>query len=314
MIKSQVVNESREDLLQAEAYKKASYDGVASTLTIEKAVCGLKKGSFNVKNACKGIVLGLLVLVLAACGNAEAQGELTAQKVFEQAKEASNKLEKVRANIVFEDYWKTTAPEKRMNWKVELNSDASLHPLTIQQRMIVQPLNEEPWDRESYTVKDRAYVKDGQKLAWEYRPYDAVSELFDAMERHVNPSLDLTLFDTFKDDFTLEPIDYGYNLKLSLTRDRYQEFRKIMFGLEEDLDSASRTYPMINKFDVTIGIDSKTFYVTDFKMALDTTTYSTTQVDGNSHRMKKSITAVYSRFDNKDNLTIPTEILEAAAQ
>ena len=79
------------------------------------------------------------------------------------------------------------------------------------------------------------------------------------------------------------------------------------------MDVLDSEFPLINKFDIVIGIDSKTFYITDFKMTLDTTTYSMVQVDGNSHRVKQTINAVYSHYDNVDDVKVPAEVLEAAA-
>ena len=79
------------------------------------------------------------------------------------------------------------------------------------------------------------------------------------------------------------------------------------------MDVLNSEFPLINKFDIVIGIDSKTFYVTDFKMTLDTTTYSMIQIDGNSHRVKQTINAIYSHFDNVDDVTVPADSLEAVA-
>ena len=113
-----------------------------------------------------------------------------------------------------------------------------------------------------------------------------------------------------------EPIDYGYNLRLSLSREQYKEFKKTLYlsnnGSDTDVDVVDSEFPLINKFDIVIGIDSKTFYVTDFKMTLDTTTYSMVQVDGNSHRVKQTINAIYSHYDNEDDIKVPAEVLEAA--
>lgn len=270
----------------------------------------LKKGSFNVKNAFKVIAVGLLVLVVTACSNAEAKGSLTAQKVFEKAKVASTKLESVHSGIVFEDFWKTTAPLNKKNVKFEFNADASLHPETFKQHLIVRTTGEEAREADLYKVDDRLFIKEDPKQPLEELPSGTLSELYGAMMEHVNPTLNLSFFDRFADDFELEPIDYGYNLKLSLSREQYYEFQKTVFGV----DKVSGEYPLINKFDIVIGIDSNTFYTTDFKMTMDTTTYSTTKVDGNSHRVKQTISAVYSKYDNVGAIKMPTDVLEAAAQ
>ena len=59
---------------------------------------------------------------------------MTAQDVFEKAKEASAKLENVRTHISYDDFWKTTAPEERYSVKYEMTSDAMLQPEIVKQR------------------------------------------------------------------------------------------------------------------------------------------------------------------------------------
>ena len=59
---------------------------------------------------------------------------MTAQDVFEKAKEASAKLKNVRTHISYDDFWKTTAPEERHSVKYEMTSDAMLQPEIVKQR------------------------------------------------------------------------------------------------------------------------------------------------------------------------------------
>ncbi|MEK5069539.1 DUF6612 family protein [Sporosarcina sp. FSL K6-1508] len=266
----------------------------------------------------KILVFGLVALLLTACSTVEAKKGMSAQDVFAKAKEASTKLESVRTNISYDDYWKTTAPEEKHSVKYEMTSDATLETQTFKQTVKVRPIDGNAWDAEVIKVGNRVFIKDNQKKVWEELQSGSISELFGSMVANVHPTLNLDFFNEFANDFVLEPIDYGYNLKLSLSREQYKEFKKILFlsndGSETDMDVLNSEFPFINKFDIVIGIDSKTFYITDFKMMLDTTTYSMTQVDGNSHRVKQTLNAVYSHFDNVDEAIVPAEVLEAAAK
>lgn len=267
----------------------------------------------------KVFAFGLVVLLLTACGNVEAKQGVTAQDVFGKAKDASAKLKNVRTHISYEDFWKTTAPEERYSVKYEMTSDAMLQPEIVKQDVKVrpQPLNGDPWDAAVYKVDDRVLIKDNQTKAWEELQSGSIAELFGSMIENVQPTLDLAFFNDFENEFVLEPVDYGYNLRLSLSREQYKELRKILYlsnsGSGTDVDVVDSELPIINKFDIVIGIDSKTFYVTDFKMTLDTTTYSMVKVDGNSHRVKQTIDAIYSHYDNVDEVKVPAEVLEAVA-
>ncbi len=266
----------------------------------------------------KLLVFGLVALVLSGCSSVEAEKNMTAQDVFEKAKETSTKLQNVRTHISYDDYWKTTAPLERQSIKYDMISEASLHPETFKQTVTVQPAGGTAWVADIYQLEDRVFMKKDHGEIWEELTSGSIAELFGSMIGNVHPTLNLEFFNAFKDDFVLESIDYGYNLKLSLTRDQYKEFKKILFlsnnGSEIEMDVLNSEFPLINRFEIVIGIDINTFYITDFQMMLDTTTYSTTKIDGNSHHEKQTINAIYSYFDNVDTVKIPTAVQDAVAQ
>ena len=76
----------------------------------------------------KLLVFGLVALLLTGCSSVEAEKNMTAQDVFEKAKETSTKLQNVRTHISYDDYWKTTAPLERQSMRYDMISEASLHP------------------------------------------------------------------------------------------------------------------------------------------------------------------------------------------
>lgn len=258
----------------------------------------------------KVIGFGLLILLLTACNRG---GSLTAQEVFEKAKDASNNLEKVRTHIVFEESSRTIVPEERMSAKVEINSDASLQPLTFHQHTIVQVPREDSWEIDLYKMDNRAFMKDDKQKEWEELASGSIDELFGTLVARVNPVLDLSLFDAFQDDFELEKIDYGYLLKLTMTREQFKQFKEILL-FSESSEEIDHGFSRIRKLDFEIAIDSNTFYTTDFKMNTDTTTYSTKQIDGNAHRETRKVNAIYSRFNNIDDVVVPKEVLEMSAR
>lgn len=268
------------------------------------------------KKVLNGMIIGLIVLLLAACGSAQANETLTAQDVYERAKEASSKLKQVRTTVVYEDYWKTTVPDERMRVKYEMTSDAQLQPDQFKQRVNANPLGEKSWQAEVYKVNDRLFIKKDGESTMEEVASGSMTELFGTMIAAVNPTLDFTIFEPFADDFELEKIDYGYRLKLALSREQYKEFRKQMLAevTEEALAEIEDEYPLINKFEMEISIDGLTYFVSNFKMTLDTTAYSTTKIDGNSHRIKQKMNAGYSRFNDVETVNLPTAVQEAVAQ
>ena len=268
------------------------------------------------KKVLHGMFVGLIALLLAACGNAQANHQLTVQEVYERAKEASSNLEQVRTTVVYEDFWKTTVPDERMSVKYEMTSDATLQPDRFSQRVLVNPLGEKSWQADIYKVNDRLFMKKDGKADLEEIATGSMTELFGTMVAAVNPTLDFTIFEPYRDDFELEKIDYGYRLKLTLSREQYKEFRKLMLDevTDEALAEIEDEYPLINKFEMEISIDALTYFVSNFKMTLDTTAYSTTKIDGNSHRVKQKMNAGYSRFNDVETVNIPAVVQEAATQ
>ena len=72
-----------------------------------------------------------------------------------------------------------------------------------------------------------------KKRSWEELKSGSIAELFGSMIETVQPTLDLAFFNDFKNDFVLEPVDYGYNLRLSLSREQYKEFKKTLILVEQ---------------------------------------------------------------------------------
>ncbi|MBE1554616.1 DUF6612 family protein [Sporosarcina limicola] len=254
--------------------------------------------------------IGLLALLLTACNtNVEAKKGMTARDLLEKGKTASEKLEKVHTEIVFDDSSRTDIPEERTSMKFEINSDASLHPLTLHQYTTVKARYKDPWEIDLYKTEDRVFINDNRQPTWEELPTDSSAELFGTIVANSIPTLDLTLFDEFADDLVLEPIDYGYALKLSLSRDQYKRFNKIVLGVKAD-DEDSDAFTIIHKMDIEIQFDSRTFYTTDFKMTKQVTTY----IDGKFRVYKQKFNAAYSRFDDIKDVKVPQKVLDAAAQ
>lgn len=261
------------------------------------------------KNIGKILLLSLLILLLTACTNSQSEKSLSARDVFEKAKEASSKLEKVHTDLVFEDLTVPVEPEERLNVKYDIKSNASLQPLTVHQRTNVQASKATPWDMELYKVEDRVFVKDAEKKSWDELPPGSIAEIFGKIIAQTNPTLDLTLFDAYQDDFVLEPVDYGYALTLSMTKEQFKQFNENLVGPEEvDGDTVDKAFLLVDKLDFEIIIDKNTFFTTDFKMLTDVTKY----VGRDSIRSKQKINAVYSRFNDIEDVKIPVGITDIA--
>ena len=263
-----------------------------------------RKGSLSVNKSIKIALIGSLALLMTACSSdAKANKNLTAEEIFEKGKLATEKLEKVHTDIVFEDGSRTDKPEERTSMKFSIKSDANLQPLVLHQVTNVQKRGESPWIVDLYKTTDEVIVNDDRVGEWEKTTTDSVNELFGKMVEHSNPTLNLSLFDEFKDDFEVVPIDYGYALKLSLDREQYKRFNKVFLGIEEKTDE----FNIIHRMNIEIQFDIHTMYTTDFKVAKEVTTYS----NGNFRVYKQKLNVAYSRFDDTKDITVPQKVLQA---
>lgn len=257
------------------------------------------------KSMLRLMMLGVLFLVLTACTQVNAKKSLTAEDVFEKAEEASDKLESAKAHIVIEDLSAPTDPEQKKITKYDIQSIFTAKPDVLNQKVHISQSKMEPWDVELYRLENRIFGKEDPKQEWDELPANSLSEMFGPLYQYINPKMDLSLFDDFKNEFELEPVDYGYALTLSMTKDQFKQFSKKLFGSESGVfQEDGKSFLLAERMDFQIVIDRNTWFVTDFKMLTDTTTY----VGRDAHRLRKKVNVTYSYFNDIDEIQVPAKI------
>lgn len=247
-------------------------------------------------------LISFLAVVMTACSSdAKANKNLSALEVFEKGKMAAEKLEKVHTDLVFEDGTRTDKPEERQSRKLSIKSDASLNPLVVHQVMNVERHAELPWNMDLYKKDDEIFINNDKVGKWETTTNESINELFGKMVEHSNPTLNLSLFDEFKDEFKVVPIDYGYALTLSLDRDQYKRFNQVFLGIEDP----SNEFNIIHRMNIEIQFDIQTMNTTNFNVTKEVTTY----LNGDFRVEKQKLNVVYSRFNDIKDIIIPAKIL-----
>ncbi|MFS0575313.1 DUF6612 family protein [Sporosarcina sp. 179-K 3D1 HS] len=252
-------------------------------------------------------VLGAILLLLTACTQVNANKSLTAEDVFEKAKEASDKLEDVQAHFVIEHLSAPIDPEQKKTTKYDIQSVYTSQPTVLHQKARISQTKTEPWEAEFYRVDERLFGKGDNEQDWDELPSSSLSDLFGPIYQYVNPTMDLTLFDEFQDEFELEPVDYGYALSLTMTKDQFKQFSQQLLG-PENSNVDDKAFLLVERLEFEIIIDRNTFFVTDFKMLTDVTNY----VGRDSHRTRQKVNATYSYFNDVEAIQVPDKVRNPA--
>ncbi|HEX5564883.1 MAG TPA: DUF6612 family protein [Sporosarcina sp.] len=263
------------------------------------------------KKIISALAAGTLVLLLAACSSSGvAQKKMTAGDLLDKSQKAmDSSLKAVRSHIVFDDYAVTVYdgdienPEKA-SVKFDMNVDAFLDPAKVHLQANVLPLGVKAWNMDLYQVGDRVFANDDRKEGWDRLPSGSVEELFGTLVAETYPVLDLSKFKEFEDEFILEPIEYGYALKLTLDRDGFKRLKELF----PDVGPREDGFSIIDKMELAIIFNNKTSYVTSFKMSADIRSFR----DGNSYRSRQKLNATYSYFNDIEDFKLPKEVSDLA--
>lgn len=265
------------------------------------------------KKIINALAVGSLVLLLAACSSSgTAQKKMTAGDLLDKSQEAMEKsLKAVRAHIVYDDYAVTVYdgdienPEKA-GAKFDMTIDAFLDPMKVRQKSIISPRGVRSWKQDLYQVGDRTFAKPEKENDWEELPSGSIEELFGTLAAESHPMLDLSKFKEFEDEFILEPIEYGYALRLSLDRNDYKRIKELF----PDIGPSQDGFNIVDKIELVITFNKSTSYVTSFKWSSDMRNYS----DGNSYRSRQKLNATYSYFNDIEDFKLPEKVSNMAAE
>lgn len=265
------------------------------------------------KKLISALAVGSLVLLLAACSSSgTAQKKMTAGDLLNKSQEAmDNSLKAIRSHIVFDDYAVTVYDGDIENnvkdgVKFDMKVEAFLDPAKVHLQSQVAPRGVKAYTIDVYQVGNRVFVTDEHKDEWEELSSGSIEELFGTLVAETYPTLDLSKFKEFEDEFVLEPIEYGYALKLTLDRDGFKRFKELF----PDIGPREDGFTILDKMELVITINKNTLYVTSFKMSSDMRNYR----DGNSYRSRQKLNATYSYFNDIEDFKLPKEVSDLAAE
>ncbi|WP_342506818.1 DUF6612 family protein [Sporosarcina sp. FSL K6-2383] len=281
------------------------------------------------KNWIKGIGVGVLAFGLAAC-NAPAEPKtdtetgkkveleepsgLTAQEVFEKATAASAEQTSMHATMNIAQLIEMPGQDLPMNSKIKMDMDMVIDPLAMYQKMDVDMGEQGAMAMEMYMTEEGFFTNDPMSGQWMKLPGEMYEDLLGEVGS-ADPTLDMTMFNEFVEDFKFEQTDDEYILKLSASGDKFSQlFKEIaMENLPAGVDANAEAAELMDNVEVKsleyeIFIDKKTFYTNAFNMKMDMTML----IEGEEMRLDQKVNAKLSEINEIDKIEIPQEVLENA--
>lgn len=201
-----------------------------------------------------------------------------------------------------------------MNSKINMDMDMIIDPLAMYQKMDVDMGEQGAMKMEVYMTEEGFFMNESESGQWIKLPSEMYEELLGEVGS-ADPTLDMSMFKEFVEDFKFEQTDDEYILKLSASGDKFSKLFKelAMENLPAGVDANAEAAELMENIEVTsleyeIFIDKKTFYTNAFNMKMDMTMV----VDGEEMRLDQKIDAKLSKINEIDKIEIPQEVLDNA--
>ena len=275
------------------------------------------------------MAVGVFALGLAAC-NAPAEPKtdtetgkkieleepsgLTAQEVFDKATEASAEQTSMKADMSVDQLIEVPSQDLKINGKIKSDIEMIIDPIAMYMKMDVDMGEQGATAMEMYKTEDGFFVNEEGSGQWIKMPSELDEELL-AELGNTDPTLDMTMFNEFVEDFKFEQTDDEYILKLAASGEKFSElFKEITKdNLPAGVDASADPTELMENIDVKIMefeifIDKKTFNTTAFNMMMDMTLlYEGVE----THVVQKANTKL-SKINEIEKIEIPQEVLDNA--
>ncbi|MGG0668310.1 DUF6612 family protein [Lederbergia citrisecunda] len=278
----------------------------------------------------KGLGVGVLALGLAACGSAaepkkdaetgekvelENKSEMTAQEVYSKAMEVSEEQKSMHAVMDIDQKISMPSQEVEMDSKIKMDMDVIVEPLAMHQNMKMDMGDLGAMDMELYMNDSGFFMNDPESGQWIKMPKDMYDEMMAQMGGETDPTLDMKMFNEFKDDFKFEQTDDEYILTLSASGDKFSGLMKELMGsaLPEDMDMTEEDAELLNNMDVkslevVMYIDKETFYTNAFDLDMD----MTMKIEEEEMHIVQKMKSVITKINEIDEIVVPQEVIDEA--
>lgn len=278
----------------------------------------------------QGLGIGVLALGLAACGSAaepkkdaetgkevelENKSEMTAQEVYKKAMEVSEEQKSMHAVMDIDQKISMASQEVEMDSKIKMDMDVIVEPLAMYQKMSMDMGELGAAEMELYMTEAGFFMYEPELDQWIKMGTDMYDEMMAQMGGETDPTLDMKMFNEFKDEFKFEQTDDEYILTLSASGDKFSGLMKELMGsaLPADMEMTEEDAELLENIDVkslevVMYIDKETFYTNAFDLDMD----MTMKIEEEEMRIVQKMKSVISKINEIDEIVVPQEVIDEA--
>ncbi|AXH98927.1 hypothetical protein DV702_03800 [Sporosarcina sp. PTS2304] len=250
------------------------------------------------------LFLAVILFTMAGCGKTSSAPS-SPQDVLDKAEEAMKELKSVHSSIVYDESIVTSDPVKRTSKNVQIQSNVELDPLQVSEEALYKIPKQGRQQLHIFQQQDQMVIKVDEE-PWRQLTEEQRNGSFGVFLPFATPVMDFDLIKPFMETAEMEKVDYGYALHFSLSPAQYRQLVKNVSVYSHEPERLIHThtgFPVVDKMDIELRVNEKTFFVTGIKLSAQVTSY----FERDYIRYKQKMDATYSYFNDIDPVTAPAE-------
>lgn len=266
-------------------------------------------------------VIGVVALVLAACGNE------SAEDVYSKAMDAAEEMESAEATM---DMTQTMdfGDEGSMDVDSSYDMEMTMDPLAMHMDGTTSIGGDDDtagmsglgdMDMELYMVDDMMYMYNGMMGSWMKMDGADVDMIEELAGQQPDPAEQIEMIEDYMDDISFEESDDAYVLTLKADGDEFDELFQEM--LEENMsgemlgEMGAEEQEMLDNMEIhsmsmEIGIDKDSYDMKTYDVDMD----MTMKIAGEEMNISQTLKSEYSNINNVDPIEVPDDVKDEAVE
>lgn len=284
----------------------------------------------------------LLVLVLAACGNNDAEPSTggttegapaaneqtsgnnenvndavqqtpTAEELLTQITEASKGIKSYSMDSKIEQNLTVTmeGQEQKQDVNMDMKTDLVLNPVAAYQEIKTSmPGQEGTQEIKQYITEDGVYTQMGD--AWMSLPEEATAPLLEQMKNQSNTGSQFEQLNSIANDLEVEEGDV-YWLKAKISGDKVKELATTMLsqsGATDPQMAAMMQQMNIKSMDISYSVDKETYYPKDLVYSMD----MDMDMDGQALSIIMKMDSSLRDYNKTESIKVPQDVIDNAIE
>ena len=285
----------------------------------------------------------ILVLVLAACGNNDAEPSTggttegapvandqtsgnnedvknedqqtpTAEELLKRIIEASKGIKSYSMDSKIEQNLTVTmeGQEQKQDVNMDMKTDLVLNPVAAYQEIKTSmPGQEGTQEIKQYITEDGVYTQMGD--AWMSLPEEATAPLLEQMKNQSNAGSQFEQLSTIANDLAVEEEGDIYWLKANLSGDKVKELATTMLsqsGATDPQMAAMMQQMNIKSMDISYSVDKETYYPKDlvYSMNMDM------DMEGQALSILMKMDSSLRDYNKMESIKVPQDVIDNAVE